>query len=205
MRSKNKDLMDEILSFIGEYYRTEHVSPSTREIAAAIGTTNVTVYRYLVEMDKRGMLTYSDGVISRVDKMDKTETEFFSAPLVGSIACGDPENEEEQVVRYIDLPRAMFGKGDFYLLKATGDSMEDMGIYDGDIVLISRQKECRKGDVVVALDQDNENTLKRYGGVDRKSKKAILEYANEAQYPGERILVDRLEVQGVAKTVFHYL
>ena len=57
----------------------------------------------------------------------------------------------------------------------------------------------------IALDDENNNTLKRYAGVDPRSRKAVLKYANEAVYPGRTILVDSLTVQGVAKNVFHYL
>ncbi len=72
---------------------------------------------------------------------------------------------------YVSLPEALFGKGDYYLLRAAGDSMEDSDIFEGDLVLIRKQAECEVGDIVVALDENNENTLKVYGGVDKSSKK----------------------------------
>ena len=151
------------------------------------------------------MLSYSDGVISGIEKMDKISDEYCSVPLVGSIACGDPENEQEEVEQYFDLPSVLFGKGEFYLLKATGDSMEDDGICDGDYVLIRKQVECKVGDIVVALDDNNQNTLKRYAGIDKESKKVVLEYSNEAVYPGKKIYVDFLTIQGVARKVIHDL
>ncbi|MBQ1422673.1 MAG: repressor LexA, partial [Firmicutes bacterium] len=135
----------------------------------------------------------------------KTQTGYFSAPLVGSIRCGDPETEEAQVEMYVSLPEALFGKGEFYLLRAVGDSMEDENISDGDLVLIKKQPDCEVGDIVVALDENNENTLKVYGGIDKRSKKVILKYANEKVYPGKRILVNELVVQGVAKHVIKEL
>ena len=167
--------------------------------------SKATAYHYLVEMDHRGLIHYERGVISGIEKIEKTAINFFSAPLVGSIACGDPENEEEHVDMYVSLPHELFGSGEFYLLRAVGDSMEDEGIYEGDLVLIRKQISCKEGDIVVAMDGQGENTLKRYGGVDKKTKKAILKYANDAVYPGETILVNRLEIQGVAKNVIHYL
>ena len=205
MRSKSAELMDQISRYIGDYYRQHHSTPTTREIAAAVGISPASGYNYLVEMDKRGMLSYEDGVITDLPKINKTKTGYFSAPLVGSIRCGDPENQEEQVEMYVSLPEALFGKGEFYLLRAAGDSMVDEGIEGGDLVLIRKQTECDVGDIVVALDENSENTLKVYGGIDKRSKKAILEYANEKAYPGKRILVSKLVLQGVAKHVIKEL
>ena len=205
MRSKSSEKMEVIREYIGDYYRKNHSTPTTREIAAAVEFAPGTVQKYLVAMDEKGMLRYQNGQISEIEKIRKTPVRYFSAPLVGSIACGDPENEQEEVDRYYNFPEEIFGSGEFYLLKATGDSMEDDGIYEGDYVLIRKQSDCRIGDIVVALDDNNQNTLKRYGGIDKKNKKVILEYSNEEVYPGKKIYVDFLTVQGVAKNVFHKL
>ena len=205
MRSKNPELMEKISRYIGDYYRKAHRTPTVRAIADGVGLSKSAVYNYLREMNNRGMISYEDGVVADLPKIDKTETGFFSAPLVGSIRCGDPETEEEQVEMYISLPEALFGRGDFYLLRATGDSMIDAGITEGDLILIKKQPTCDIGDVVVALDQDGQNTLKIYGGVDEENGMAILEYANEESYPGQRILVSKLVVQGVAQHVIKKL
>ena len=205
MRHKDPELMNRISSFIGEYYREHHSTPSTRQIASAMGVSPSSGYKYLVAMDKAGMLKYEDGVITDLPKIEKTKTGSFSAPLVGSIRCGDPEMEEAQVEMYVNLPEAIFGKGEFYLLRAVGDSMEDVGIQEDDLVLIKKQSDCEVGDIVVALDENNENTLKVYGGIDKKTRKVILKYANEAVYPGKVILVKKLVVQGVAKNVIKQL
>ena len=205
MRSKSPELMEKISRYIGDYYRKAHRTPTVRAIADGVGLSKSAVYNYLREMNDRGMISYEDGVVADLPKIDKTETGYFSAPLVGSIRCGDPETEEEQVEMYISLPEALFGRGDFYLLRATGDSMVDAGITEGDLILIKKQPTCDIGDVVVALDQDGQNTLKIYGGIDEENGMAILEYANEETYPGERILVSKLVVQGVARHVIKKL
>ena len=201
MRSKDPELMEKISRYIGDYYRKIHRTPTVRAIADGVGLSKSAVYNYLREMNDRGMISYEDGVVADLPKIDKTETGYFSAPLVGSIRCGDPETEEEQVEMYISLPEALFGRGDFYLLRATGDSMVDAGITEGDLIVIKKQPTCEKGDIVVALDQDGQNTLKIYGGVDEENGMAVLKYANEEAYPGERILVSRLVLQGVARHV----
>ena len=205
MRSKSTELMEQIRNYIGDYYRQHHSTPTTREIASAVGLSPAAGYKYLVEMDKRGMLSYESGEITDLPKISKTPIGYFSAPLVGSIRCGDPEAEEAEVEMYVSLPEALFGKGEFYLLRAAGDSMEDKDICDGDLVLIRKQPDCEIGDIVVALDENNENTLKIYGGIDKKSNKVILKYANEKVYPGKVILVNELVIQGVAKHVIKEL
>jgi len=205
MRHKDPELMQRISEYIGDYYRQNHSTPTTREIASAMGISPASGYNYLVAMDKQGLLSYQDGEIKDLPKISKTKTGYFSAPLVGSIRCGDPETEEAQVEMYISLPEAIFGKGSFYLLRAVGDSMVDAGIEEGNLVLIRKQPDCEIGDIVVALDENNENTLKIYGGVDKKSKKVILKYANETAYPGKVILVNKLVIQGVAKHVIKEL
>ena len=201
MRSKSPELMEQISKYIGDYYREHHSTPTTREIGYAVNRSAACVYNYLVEMNRRGMLTYESGEITNLPKISKTTTGFFSAPLVGSIRCGDPEQEEEQVEMYVNLPEALFGKGEFYLLRAVGDSMEDAGISDGDLVLIKKQTDCEVGNIIVALDEEGENTLKIYKGVDSNSSRAVLAYANETVYPGKQISVSKLVVQGVAKHV----
>ena len=205
MRSKDPARMEQISNAAGEYFRRNHTAPTVRQLAADVGMSKSAVYNYLVEMNRQGMIAYEDGKIRSAPKMEKARSGYLSAPLVGSIRCGDPEEEQEAVEMYVSLPEAIFGKGPAYLVRASGDSMEDVGIREGDLVLIRRQSECKVGDVVVALDENNENTLKVYGGVNEENHKAILCYANERVYPGRTIEVDRLVVQGVAKHVISSL
>lgn len=82
--------------------------------------------------------------------------------------------------------------------------MEDAGIHEKDLVVIQKQETAKVGDIVVALIGDNENTLKRFGGLDEEGY-AILEYQNEEAYPGKIIRVRDLIVQGVAKHVIRSL
>ena len=135
----------------------------------------------------------------------KMKTAYVSAPLVGSIRCGNPEDEEGSIEEYVSLPVSMFGKGDFYILRAKGDSMVDAGIDEDDLLVIERNCPALEGDIVVALDEDNQNTLKRYAGYDKDSGYYILEYENEARYPGKTIKVRSFQVQGVARHVIKSL
>ena len=200
MRSKSPARMDGISAFVDRFYRDNRRSPSLSEIAKAVGISRATAYRYLVAMNESGMLFY-DGKTILTKQAGKCSTGYCSAPVVGSIRCGDPELEEELVEEYVSLPTSIFGEGPFYILRAKGDSMVDAGIAEGDLIVIRRQESAEVGDTVVALDEENENTLKLFGGVDEETGEAILRYANQKKYPGMEIRTKRLVVQGVAKHV----
>ena len=200
MRSKSPELMNRINDYVDQYYCRRASFPSMAEIGEGLGISRTTAYRYLVAMDERGMLDY-DGASRTIitKKIRKFPEQMVAAPIVGAIPCGTPEEEEENVEGYIRLPVSLFGKGEFYILKASGDSMADAQIDDEDLVVIRKQDRADVGDIVA------NSTLKRYGGIDQDSHSAILLYQNEARYPGKRILVKELRVQGVAKQVLKSL
>lgn len=204
MRSKNKALMDKICDFVNDYYKMYRKSPSVNEIAKGVGVAKTTSYRYLVEMNEKGIISY-DGKTIETSHTDKCVSGYFSAPVVGSVRCGDPETEEESVEEYVSLPTSIFGTGEFYILRAVGDSMIDAGINENDLVLIKKQSTASEGDIVVALDENNENTLKTYAGIDAESQHAILRYENKEVYPDKVIKVKQLVVQGVAVNVIKKL
>lgn len=204
MRSKSPELMKEICTYVSDYYRIKRSSPSVSEIAKAVGIAKTTAYRYLVDMSERGMISY-DGHTIETPQIDKCVTGYFSAPIVGSIHCGDPETEEEHVEEYVSLPESIFGSGEFYILRVSGDSMVDAGIEDKDLVVILKQDTASVGDIVVALDDDSQNTLKTFQGIDYESGYAILRYENQEKYPDKVIRVRELVVQGVAKHVIKAL
>ena len=196
--------MDKICDFVNDYYKMYRKSPSVNEIAKGVGVAKTTSYRYLVEMNEKGIISY-DGKTIETSHTDKCVSGYFSAPVVGSVRCGDPETEEESVEEYVSLPTSIFGTGEFYILRAVGDSMIDAGINENDLVLIKKQSTASEGDIVVALDENNENTLKTYAGIDEESQQAILRFENKEVYPDKVIKVKQLVVQGVAVNVIKKL
>lgn len=198
MTESSYELKKKIVKYANRYFRSRGFSPSVREIAAELGISKSTVHNYLTEMDEEGMVEYNGKDIITY-QFTHCCMNYFSAPVIGNINCGNPEEEEEQVKEYVRLPESIFGHGEFYILIASGDSMVDAGIEPGDYVVIEKTPECKVGDIVVAMNGENENTLKCYTGV--HEGKAILEYMNSAAHPGEFIAVDSLVVQGVARTV----
>ena len=160
MRHKSTELMGTIKAFVEEYYKNYRHSPSTTEIANAVGIARGTAYKYLLAMSDNGMIRY-DGQQISTEQTEKVQTEFTSVALLGAVSCGVPTLEEEYIEEYVSLPASMFGKGTFFLLRAKGESMIEAGISPGDLVLVRKQSEAMDGDIVVAL-VANENTLKRY-------------------------------------------
>ena len=200
MRKKDPGLMNRILNYVSKYYLQHDATPSTREIADAMDVAKGTAYKYLVAMDENQMLTYRDGQID-TSSLKKLQADREEVSALGKIACGDLVHEEEHLLFRTSLPTAVFGKGPFYILYAKGDSMEDAGIEEGDILVIQKNAEPKIGDIIVALDECQENTLKRYGGIDERLKKVRLEYRNRAVYGDKVILVNELICQGVLSHV----
>ena len=131
--------------------------------------------------------------------------ESHDVPLVGRIAAGVPITAEQHVDDVMRLPERLTGSGTLFMLEVHGDSMVDAGIDEDDLLVIERNCSALEGDIVVALDEDNQNTLKRYAGYDEDSGYYILEYENEARYPGKTIKVRSFQVQGVARHVIKSL
>ena len=203
MRSRSADFKNRICDVVNDWKRNVGRTPSLKEIGDELGVNKSTIYRYLVEMDEEGLLEY-DGNSIDTKELNHRTMNTARAAIVGSIPCGEAQAEDEYVEEYVNLPTNLFGKGDFYILRAKGNSMEDAGISEGDLVVILKQSTAEIGDIVVALDDQNQNTLKRFAGFDEDNK-VVLEYMNEGVYPGKTILVKELTVQGVAKHVIKSL
>ncbi len=199
MRSKNKELMKQIKEFVESYYMVEYRSPSTTEIAKNVGIARGTAYKYLIEMRERGMLSY-DGKEVQTETTHKVKPNVTRAAILGSVACGEPSFAEENIEEYVSLPESIFGKGEFYILRAKGESMINAGINNGDLVVIRQQSSADDGQIVVAL-VDDEATLKRYYRDDKKQR-IRLHPENDTM---EDIFVDNCLIQGVAVKVIKNL
>ncbi|WP_338144715.1 transcriptional repressor LexA [Clostridium tetani] len=185
--------MKEIIDFVNEYTNHYKTSPSTREIAKAVKTDNGTVYRYLVEMDEKGMLEYNGKEIV-TPMIKKMENDMIQAAVLGSVSCGVPLLEEEYIESYVSLPVKFFDKGDYFILRANGNSMIEAGIEDGDLVVVRKQKEANEGQIVVALLEDGSTTLKRLY-LDKGNKCVRLHPENKNM---SDIVIANCSIQGVA-------
>lgn len=202
MQHKDPQLMEKIRMFAMNYYREHNQMPSIRTIADGTGMNRSSVQKYLVEMQERGIIEY-DGKIRHIhaSKAPTESKDTYNAGIIGSIACGIPADVEEYVEEYVPLPVSIFGRGELYILRASGDSMIDAGISDGDLVVVRKTTEADDGDIVVALTEETGTTLKRLLH-DKDSGRVILHPENSSM---QDMLFDSIAVQGVAVKVIKNL
>ena len=198
MKHRNSKGMDLIIPFVNDFYRDNHKSPSLRQIAAGTGIPHMTVKRMLDTMTENGLIDY-DGRTIVTELSNKGSDETTSVGIVGSIPCGNLALEEEAIEEIVQLPVRLFGKGDLFLLHASGDSMTGAGIDDGDLVLIRKQEEARNGDIVVAYVEGEGNTLKRY----MKYGKTVFLHPENPKYTD--IPLKNCKIQGIAINVIKAL
>jgi len=195
MRHKDPELMIRIRDFAEDFYLTERRSPSTTEIAKAVGIARGTAYRYLVAMDEQGMISY-DGASVITEKLKRLSNINGTNLFANAIPCGEPELIEAMVEDHVPLPVSIFGSDEMYIIRTHGYSMIEAGIDEGDYVVVKKRNTAHIGDIVVAL-HGNENTLKRLQ-YDQEKQKYILHPENRDM---EDIEVDELSIQGVAAFV----
>ena len=197
MRTKNMELIHRIEEFIVAFQRSNGVSPTIAEIAEGTGTSHSNAGRYLEYMRGNGIIDYDRNKRrSIVSKVTKALSQMIRVPVLGSVSCGVPKFAEENIEEYVQLPVSLFGSGDFYLLRADGVSMVNVGIEEGDLVLVRQQAHANPGQIVVALMED-EATLKRYYPEPEKHR-IRLHPENDNL---EDIYVDNCIIQGVAVKV----
>lgn len=194
MRTKDKELMNKMLNYINDNFEKTGRTPTYREIAKEFSITSGCVSNYIKEMAEKNMLENSFGSRGiRTLKMKKSNNAIEQLGVVGTIACGSPMYAEENIETYISFPRALLGNGEFFILRANGESMIDAGIDDGDLVIIRKQETAEEGDIIVALIND-EATLKRFYR-DKKRRKIRLHPENAKL---EDMYFDNIAIQGVA-------
>ena len=197
MRTLNSNTYAEIERFIRTFTDANGYAPTLDEITGGTGYPKTTVHRYVSRMREEGLLDYNG---HRSISPTKPFVETSTVPILGEIACGIPKYAVENIEGYVKLPVALFGKGEFFILRAYGDSMINAGIDDGDLVLVRQQSTADDGQIVVAL-IDDEATLKRFYR-DKRHRRFRLHPENETM---EDIFVKECEIQGIAVHVIKSL
>ena len=159
MQHKSQETIDRIIVYVEDYFKSNGYSPTITQIGKALGIARCTVHRYIDYMKENGILRYSNNEIS-TDVTMKVKSDVSFAGISGTIPCGTPEEQAEQVETYIPLPSSLVGRGDFFILKAKGESMIDAGIDSGDLVVVRKQKTAKEGEIIAALVDGSESTLK---------------------------------------------
>lgn len=195
MRTMNQVKIERLAAFITQYARDNNgSSPSLSEIMEYMSMSKATAYRYILELEKRGLVSYSGKKTLESEQQRKMRCGFKKVPIIGQIVCGTPDEQEEYVNGYLAIPEEWLD-GECFLLRAYGDSMIDIGIEKDDLILVKKCCTASDGEVIVALTEDG-NTLKRLfwenGRPRLHAENKKYKIKNRDIYP------DTLTIQGVA-------
>ncbi|MBT3864801.1 repressor LexA [Candidatus Peregrinibacteria bacterium] len=192
------DKQKAVFEFIEKYQMSYGRSPTLREMREHFQVSSDNgVLKHLKALESKGYLKKDNRGIALIDSVkEKLECSVVSLPVLGMIPAGGPVISDEYVDRWINLESDLVkDKADSFILRVTGESMIDAGIFEGDLVVASAKREPRNGDIVIAL-VDGANTLKR---LVKEGGKAYLRAENPAYT--DIVPVEELTVQGVVTTL----
>lgn len=196
-RGESKQI--EVLRFIYEKQTQKGYPPTVREICEAVGLASTsTVHGHIVRLQTKGYLR-KDSTKPRAIEITEDGLDILGIssnpgqiPVVGLVTAGSPILAvEEQATEFFPLPADLaVYDGDLFMLNVTGTSMINIGILDGDQVIVRKQNQADNGDIVVALTEDDEATVKRFF---RESGHFRLQPENDTMNP---IILDTVTILG---------
>ena len=182
--------------------------PSVREICAGMGLSSpATAHTHLKELETKGFIRKQNSKFRTIELLvdnefeeKKEKEDVVSVPLLGKISCGNPIEAIENPDEFFTLPASLIpARESIFTLKCSGDSMINVGIYDNDIVIIQKQSTAKNGDIVAAMTEENEVTLKTF----YKEKDHIrLQPENDALSP---IILNNCIILGKAIGIYRKL
>ncbi len=198
----------EILDYISSTVEGRGYPPSVREIGEAVGLSSPsTVHSHLSALVKSGRLRRDPSKPRAIEVVaDKQPSAGIArggvreVPLVGRIAAGSPILAEQDIEEVYPLPTSLVGKEPVFMLEVKGDSMIDAGILDGDLVVVRRQQDADSGDIVAALIDGEEATVKRL----RKGDGRVTLIAENPEY-APMVFTDGVEILGRVVSVLRSL
>ena len=160
---------EEILNFIKKYIALHGYPPAVREICAGVGLSSpATVFVHIKNLENLGVIKQTSNKFRTIELLVDNEyaeknDDVVKVPLLGKITAGSPITAIEQPDEFFDLPAALMPKsGEVFTLHVSGESMINRGIFDNDYVIVKRQQNAKNGDIVVAMTDENEVTLKTF-------------------------------------------
>lgn len=160
---------EEVLTFIKKYSADHGYPPAIREICLGVGLSSpATVFVHVKNLENKGYLKTENNKFRTIELLVDNEyleknEDVIKVPLLGKITAGNPITAIEQPDEFFDLPQALIPKnGDCFVLHVNGTSMINKGIYDNDYVIVKRQNTANNGDIVVAMTDEDEVTLKTF-------------------------------------------
>lgn len=190
---RDKDVQSEIYEFIRQEVLDKGYPPSVREICAKVGLSSTsTVHSHLSKLEKKGLIK-RDPTKPRAIEIIKdpiAKKEMVDIPIIGKVQAGQPILAVENIEDYFTIPlNFVRGNNDLFILKISGESMIEAGIYDGDLAIIEKVNSAENGEIVVAL-IENEATIKRFY---KENGRIRLQPENHTMEP---IIVDDCKIVG---------
>ena len=209
----------QLLNYIGTFQSRNGVTPSYEEMKDALELKSKSgIHRLILALEERGFVKrlahkaraleiIKDGITNldvsthrknvviadfKEQSHNLSENKVSTIPMLGKIAAGTPIEAIQHSDDMIDVPRELMSVGESYALKVEGDSMINEGIHEGDTVLIKKTNLAENGDIIVALIDNHEATLKR---LRKKGQSIALESANPL-YETKILSAHRVKVQG---------
>lgn len=158
-----------ILEFIKNEVKDKGYPPSVREIGEAVGlASSSTVHGHLERLEKKGLIRRDPTKPRAIEILDGTTGDGAFAvsvsrvPLIGRVTAGLPITATENIEDYFPLPSNFVGDHNVFMLSVIGESMIDAGIRNGDYVIVRQQQTANNGEIVVAMTEDDEATVKTF-------------------------------------------
>ena len=197
---------EKLLKFIIDYQKKNNVTPSFDEMKDGLDLKSKSgIHRIVSALEERGYIKKLNNraraieIIKNINLIDtesgKNKNNIISIPILGKIAAGHPIEAISDNTNYIELPETLLKKGEYFILNVEGDSMIEAGIFDGDQVVIRKANDANNGEIVVALIDNNEATLKR---IFKRGQQVALQPEN-SNYKTVIYGPDRIQIQGVLK------
>ncbi|WP_066058356.1 transcriptional repressor LexA [Robertmurraya korlensis] len=161
----------DILEYIKEEVKQKGYPPSVREIGEAVGlASSSTVHGHLARLESKGYIRRDPTKPRAIEILDLDEVvnnipkyNIVNVPVVGKVTAGQPITAIENVEEYFPLPERLAPADEqVFMLEVMGDSMIEAGILDGDYVIVKQQQTANNGDIVVAMTEEDEATVKRF-------------------------------------------
>ena len=192
----------EILDYIKQEILKRGYPPAVREICEAVDLKSTSsVHSHLSTLEKKGYIrrdpTKPRAIEVCDDSFNNVRTDTVSIPVVGQVAAGQPILAEQNIENYFPIPLEYVPQKDAFILKVKGDSMINIGIFNGDQILVESTQDVKNGDIVVALIEDSA-TVKRFF---RENGHIRLQPENDTMDP---IIVNDCSILGKVFGVYRF-
>jgi len=200
MRSKSPETMRQIEAFVNDFFDEHLRTPTMREIEHGTGLSRQTASSYLRTMAEQGMLEYDGrgGIVTEHIRACAS-SQVVSLPIIGHVAAGVLTAAEEVREGFVEVPHSLLGGSDYFALRVYGESMIGAGIQDGDLVVIRKSAHATVGQIVVAIDDEGQTTLKRLAHDGERY------YLHPENPEFADIYPEELRIQGVAELILRDL